>query len=169
LYHEKRIALVNNFVCLLPLKNIVQGRKGYLKAEKKNPWESSFPLFYLSRDRKVEKKFHRVFSFPHSNILFFPGQYFSEGSRKSIIFTIEILYFIIQKRFCGNSALKLASKQPHTVFYTSKNCLFVSPKNSNVIFVIFRNTNFSSFCKNSASKLASKQSFTHPKIAYFCL
>jgi hypothetical protein len=27
LYHEKRIALVNNFVYLVPLKNIVQGRK----------------------------------------------------------------------------------------------------------------------------------------------
>jgi hypothetical protein len=26
LYHEKRIALVNNFVYLVPLKNIVQGR-----------------------------------------------------------------------------------------------------------------------------------------------
>jgi hypothetical protein len=46
LYHEKRIALVNNFVCLVPLKNIVQGRKGYLKVEKRFPWESSFPLFY---------------------------------------------------------------------------------------------------------------------------
>jgi hypothetical protein len=34
LYHEKRIALVNNFVCLVPLKNIVQGRKGYLNVEK---------------------------------------------------------------------------------------------------------------------------------------
>jgi hypothetical protein len=46
LYHEKRIALVNNFVCLLPLKNSVQGRKGYLKVEKKIPRASSFPLFY---------------------------------------------------------------------------------------------------------------------------
>jgi hypothetical protein len=45
LYHEKRIALVNNFVCLLPLKNIDQGRKGYLKVEKKIPWESSFSTF----------------------------------------------------------------------------------------------------------------------------
>jgi hypothetical protein len=54
LYHEKRIALVNNFVCLVPLKNIVQGRKGYLKVEKRFPWESSFPLFY-PRDKKVEK------------------------------------------------------------------------------------------------------------------
>jgi hypothetical protein len=40
LYHEKRIALVYNFVYLLPLKNIVQGRKGLLKVEKKIPWES---------------------------------------------------------------------------------------------------------------------------------
>jgi hypothetical protein len=46
LYHEKRIALVNNFVCLVPLKNIVQGRKGYSKVEKRFPRESSFPLFY---------------------------------------------------------------------------------------------------------------------------
>jgi hypothetical protein len=46
LYHEKRIALVNNFVYLVPLKNIVQGRKGYLKVEKRFPWESFFPLFY---------------------------------------------------------------------------------------------------------------------------
>jgi hypothetical protein len=46
LYHEKRIALVNNFVYLVPLKNIVQGRKGYSKVEKRFPWESSFPLFY---------------------------------------------------------------------------------------------------------------------------
>jgi hypothetical protein len=50
LYHEKRIALVNNFVCLVPLKNIVQGRKGYLKVEKKSPWETSFPLFYPSKN-----------------------------------------------------------------------------------------------------------------------
>jgi hypothetical protein len=53
LYHEKRIALVYNFVCLLPLKNIVQGRRGLLKVEKKVPWENSFPLFY-PRDGKVK-------------------------------------------------------------------------------------------------------------------
>jgi hypothetical protein len=41
MYHEKRIALVNNFVCLVPLKNIVQGRKGYSKVEKRFPWEIS--------------------------------------------------------------------------------------------------------------------------------
>jgi hypothetical protein len=46
LYHEKRIALVNNFVYLVPLKNIVQGRKGYSKVEKRFPCESPFPLFY---------------------------------------------------------------------------------------------------------------------------
>jgi hypothetical protein len=79
LYHEKRIALVNNFVCLVPLKNIVQGRKGYSKVEKRFPWESYFPLFYpwdgkvksahdftCRGDRKVEKNFPREFSFPHS-------------------------------------------------------------------------------------------------------
>jgi hypothetical protein len=67
LYHEKRISLVNNFVYLVPLKNIVQGRKGYSKVEKRFPRESSFPLFY-PRD-----------------ILFFPGKYFSAGlkSRQS--------------------------------------------------------------------------------------
>jgi hypothetical protein len=88
LYHEKRIALVNNFVCLVPLKNIVQGRKGYLKVEKKSPWETSFPLFYPSkdlRDRKGEKKFPRKISFLPSNILFFPGTIFFSGSRKTKI------------------------------------------------------------------------------------
>jgi hypothetical protein len=98
LYHEKRIALVNNFVCLVLLKNSVQGRKGYLKVEKKSPWESSFPLFYPSRDRKVEKNFPREISFPPSNILFFPGTIFFSGSRKWKIFTREILYFMIQKQ-----------------------------------------------------------------------
>jgi hypothetical protein len=91
LYHEKRIALVNNFVCLVLLKNIVQGRKGYLKVEKKSPWETSFPLFYPSkrplRDRKVEKIFPREISFPPSNILFFPGTIFFSGSRKTKMFT----------------------------------------------------------------------------------
>jgi hypothetical protein len=92
LYHEKRIALVYNFVCLLPLKNIVQGRKGLLKVKKEIPWESSFTLFYpwdgkvksahdftCRGDRKVEKNYPRVFSFPPSNILLFPRQYCSVG------------------------------------------------------------------------------------------
>jgi hypothetical protein len=61
LYHEKRIALVNNFVCLVPLKNIVQGRKGYLKVEKKSPWETSFPLFYPS---KVLVNLFSTFEYP---------------------------------------------------------------------------------------------------------
>jgi hypothetical protein len=34
------------------------------------------------RDRKVEKNFPREFSFPPSNILFFPRQYFSAGLGK---------------------------------------------------------------------------------------
>jgi hypothetical protein len=99
LYHEKRIALVNNFVCLVPLKNIVQGRKrkGYSKVEKIFPWKSYFPLFYLW-DRKVEQNFPRDISFPHSNILLFPGTIFFSGSRK-------------QK----------CSPGTNTVFYTSKN------------------------------------------------
>jgi hypothetical protein len=49
LYHEKRIALVNNIVCLVPLKNIVQGRKGYSKVEKRFPGESSFSTFLSLR------------------------------------------------------------------------------------------------------------------------
>jgi hypothetical protein len=70
---------VNNFVCLLPLKNSVQGRKGYLKVEKKIPWERSFPLFYpsLLRDRKVEKNISQGIHF--STFLFFTGQYCSVG------------------------------------------------------------------------------------------
>jgi hypothetical protein len=87
LYHEKRIALVNNFVCLVPLKNIVQGRKGYLKVEKKNPWESSFPLFYPSKAGMWKRTFPREISFPPSNILFFPGTIFFSGSRKTKMFT----------------------------------------------------------------------------------
>jgi hypothetical protein len=79
LYHEKRIALVNNFVYLVPLKNIVQGRKGYSKVEKRFPWESSFPLFY-PWDIKVEKNFPWEISFPPSNILFFPGTIFFSGT-----------------------------------------------------------------------------------------
>jgi hypothetical protein len=71
LYHEKRIALVNNFVCLVPLKNIVQGRKGYSKVEKRFPWEISFPP---------------------SNILFFPGQYFLTGLGRQL-FTWAILFY----------------------------------------------------------------------------
>jgi hypothetical protein len=81
LYHEKRIALVNNFVYLVPLKNIVQGRKGYLKVEKRFPWESFFPLFY-PWERKVEKNFPWEISFPPSNILSSLGQYFSAGLGK---------------------------------------------------------------------------------------
>jgi hypothetical protein len=54
-------------------------------------WKRDFPgkvLFHFSipqrslRDRKVEKYFPRDFSFPPSNILFFPGQYFSAGQGK---------------------------------------------------------------------------------------
>jgi hypothetical protein len=74
LYHEKRIALVNNFVCLVPLKKIVQGRKGYLKVEKKSPCESSFPLFYPSDLGGIEK-WKRTFpgkSLFHLRISFFP-------------------------------------------------------------------------------------------------
>jgi hypothetical protein len=52
LYHENRISQVQNFVFQLPLKNIVQGRKGYLKVEKKIPWETCFPLFYPSKAGK---------------------------------------------------------------------------------------------------------------------
>jgi hypothetical protein len=54
---------VINFVYLVPLKNIVQGRKGYSKVEKRFPWESSFPLFY-PWERKVEKNFPWEISFP---------------------------------------------------------------------------------------------------------
>jgi hypothetical protein len=43
------MSLVSNFVCLLPLKNIVQGRKVYVRVEKRFPWEISFPLFYPSK------------------------------------------------------------------------------------------------------------------------
>jgi hypothetical protein len=46
LYHEKRISLVNFFVFLLLLKNIVQGRKGYLKVEKRFQIEKV--IFYFS-------------------------------------------------------------------------------------------------------------------------
>jgi hypothetical protein len=49
--------------------------------EKRIPCESSFQLFY-PWDRKVEKNFYREFTFPSSNILFFPGQYFSAGQGK---------------------------------------------------------------------------------------
>jgi hypothetical protein len=79
LYHEKRIALVNNFVCLLPLKNIVQGRKGYLKVEKKIPWESSFPLFYPSKAGMWKITFPGKSLF-HLRVSFSSlGQYFSAG------------------------------------------------------------------------------------------
>jgi hypothetical protein len=46
LYHEKRISLVTFFVFLLLLKNIVHGRKGYLKVEKRFQIENV--LFYFS-------------------------------------------------------------------------------------------------------------------------
>jgi hypothetical protein len=42
------------FLFLLLLKNIVHGKKGYFRVEKRYPWESTFPLFYTLRDRKVE-------------------------------------------------------------------------------------------------------------------
>jgi hypothetical protein len=51
-------------------------------------WNREFPvkscarLFTCTRDRKVEKNFPREFSFPPSNILFFPGHYFSAGHGK---------------------------------------------------------------------------------------
>jgi hypothetical protein len=92
LYHEKRIALVNNFVCLVPLKNIVQGRKRYSKVEKRFLWETSFPLFY-PWDRKVEKNFPWEISFPPLNILFFPGTIFFSGTRQTQFFTRAILFY----------------------------------------------------------------------------
>jgi hypothetical protein len=94
LYHEKRIALVNNFVCLVPLKNIVQGRKGYLKVEKKNPWESSFPLFYPSKAGMWKRTFPGKSLF-HLRISFSSmGQYFSAGvgKQKCSPETREILF-----------------------------------------------------------------------------
>jgi cation diffusion facilitator CzcD-associated flavoprotein CzcO len=58
-------------------------------------WKTTFPSLVVDspsqdftfssrplRDRKVENKFPREFSFPPSNILFFPGQYFSVGVGK---------------------------------------------------------------------------------------
>jgi hypothetical protein len=51
LYHEKRISLVKFFVFLLLLKNIVQGRKGYLKVEKRFQIENRY--FYFSIPGKV--------------------------------------------------------------------------------------------------------------------
>jgi hypothetical protein len=80
LYHEKRIALVNNFVYLVPLKNIVQGRKGYSKVEKRFPWESFFPLLY-PWERKVEKNFPWGNLFSTFEYPFFPGTIFFSGTR----------------------------------------------------------------------------------------
>jgi hypothetical protein len=59
--------------------------KGYLKVEKKSPWESSFPM--PLRDRKVEKNFPREMSFPPLHILFFPGTIFFSGTRQTKMFT----------------------------------------------------------------------------------
>jgi hypothetical protein len=96
LYHEKRIALVNNFVCLVPLKNIVQGRKGYLKVEKKIPWESSFPLFYPSKAGMWKRTFPGKSLF-HLRISFFiPGTIFFSGSRKTKMFTRDIKFSLLQ-------------------------------------------------------------------------
>jgi hypothetical protein len=80
LYHEKRIALVNNFVYLVPLKNIVQGRKGYSKAEKRFPWESSFPLF-LSLGKKSGKELPLGNLFSTFEYPFFPGTIFFSRTR----------------------------------------------------------------------------------------
>jgi hypothetical protein len=96
LYHENRISQVQNFVFPVPLKNIVQGRKVYLKVEKRISWASSFPLFY-PRDRKVEKNFPREFSFPPSNILLFPRQYCSAGVGNGNFCQGNSLFYDIKK------------------------------------------------------------------------
>jgi hypothetical protein len=45
LYHEKRIALVNNFVSLVPLKNIVQWKKRIFEGGKENSLGKIFSTF----------------------------------------------------------------------------------------------------------------------------
>jgi hypothetical protein len=88
LYHEKRIALVNNFVCLLPLKNSVQGRKGHLKVEKKIPWKSSFPLFYPWAG-KVKSFFTRE--------IIFSG-YIKTASKDPKLVTFSVVFGLINRR-----------------------------------------------------------------------
>jgi hypothetical protein len=73
---------VNIFVFLLPLKNIVPGKKIIFEGRKEISLGKYFSTSQPLRDRKVEKYFPREFSFPLSNILFFPGQYFSAGLGK---------------------------------------------------------------------------------------
>jgi hypothetical protein len=68
-------------------------------------WNREFPvkscarLFTCTRDRKVEKNFPREFSFPPSNILFFPGHYFSAGHGKGNLEPGKF-YFHDTKMFC---------------------------------------------------------------------
>jgi hypothetical protein len=76
------MSLVNIFVFLLPLKNIVPGKKRIFEGGKEISLGKFFSTSQPLRDRKVEKNFPRDFSFPPSNILFFPGQYFSAGVGK---------------------------------------------------------------------------------------
>jgi hypothetical protein len=73
--------------CYTPLKNIVPGKKRIFEGGKEISLGKVFSTFlslkgHPLRDRKVEKNFPRDFSFPPSNILFFPGQYFSAGQGK---------------------------------------------------------------------------------------
>jgi hypothetical protein len=57
LYHENRISQVQNFVFQFPLKNIVQGRKGYLKVEKKLSQGIFFSTFkYPSLDNILQSE-----------------------------------------------------------------------------------------------------------------
>jgi hypothetical protein len=76
------MSLVNIFVFLLPLKNIVPGKKRIFEGGKEISLGKFFSTSQPLRDGKVEKNFPREFTFPPSNILFFPGQYFSAGIGK---------------------------------------------------------------------------------------
>jgi hypothetical protein len=110
-----------------PAEKYCPGKKRTFEGGKENSLGKFFSTFLSLKGWDVEKNFTREISFPSSNILFFPGTIFFSGSRKFL--PREILYFMIQKR--------LASKQPQNGLLHVQKLLFLSPKNSSVIFVIF--------------------------------
>jgi hypothetical protein len=61
------MSLVNIFVFLLPLKNIVPGKKRIFEGGKEISLGKFFSTSQPLRDGKVEKNFPREFTFPPSN------------------------------------------------------------------------------------------------------
>jgi hypothetical protein len=88
---------VNIFVFLLPLKNIVPGKKRIFEGGKEISLGNFFSTFlslkgHPLRDRKVEKKISQGLFFSTFKYPFLPWTIFFSGTRQTKLFTRAILF-----------------------------------------------------------------------------